>query len=186
MIQKVDPLEFVTRATLRSFKLSGDEPTDSSNIPPLLFLEQSIEGVILPNRAYRVAFTLGTTSVEKTMAGYSFGGHIAKLVNRPAPSLANPDLYFFGGFQYFRIRGPGALLFGSKELDVAKILGDRKEPRASFVGYRLGFELHLKHRFGMLVFLEKIPSFDGSEIIGTFDVLGVEFHNYGIGMLVKW
>jgi len=186
MLHRVDPLEFVTRMTVRNFKIANTEKSGAETLPPLLFLEQSVEGALLPRRDYRAAFTLGTTSVEKSMAGYSFGGHIAKLVNRLAPSLANPDLYFFGGFEYFRLRGPGAALFAAKELDVAKLLGDRKEPRATFVSYRLGLELHLKHRFGMLVFVEKIPTFDKSEIIGSFDVLGIAFHNYGIGMLIKW
>ena len=186
MLNRVDPLEFVTRLTVRNFKIANEEKAGAQNLPPLLFLEQSVEGVLLPKRDYRAALTLGTTSVEKSMAGYSFGGHIAKLVNRVSPSLANPDLYFFSGFEYFRLRGPGAALFGAKELDVAKLLGDRKEPRASFVSYRLGLELHMKHRFGMLVFMEKIPTFDKSEIIGSFNVLGMSFQNYGIGMAIKW
>jgi hypothetical protein len=186
MIHKEDPLQFVTRMTFRNYKLNNAGNTGASNITPLLFVEQSVEGVLLPRRNYRTAFTVGATSIEKVMSGYSVGGHIAKLLNKQEPSLANPDLYLFGGFQYVRLRGAGATPFGAEELDIARIRGDKKEPRAAFLCYRVGLEVHMKHRLGLLAFLEKVPAFDKSDVMGSTDVLGLKFHGMGLGMVVKW
>lgn len=186
MLHKEDLLQFVTRFSFTNFKLNEAGNTGVSNITPLLFVEQSVEGVVLPRRNTRVAFTVGATSIEKVMSGYSVGGHLAKLLNKQEPSLANPDLYFFAGFHYMRLRGAGALPYGVEELDVAKIRGDNREPRAAFIAYRLGLELHVKHRFGLFSFLEKVPAFSKSKVLGSYDILGMSFQAWGLGMVVKW
>ena len=186
IIHKQDPLEFVSRVTFRMFSMASSGSTNTSRIAPVLFAEQSIEGVLLPRRNRRMAFTVGVTSIEKTMSGYSVGGHFAQLLFRDEPSLVNPDVYFFGGFQFVRLRGPGAAPFAQEQLDIAKIRGDNKEPRASFVAYRLGLEAHVKNRFGLMAFLENIPAFDKSQIIAKESLLGIPYHDMGFGMVVKW
>ena len=85
-----------------------------------------------------------------------------------------------------RLRGAGALPYGVEELDVAKIRGDNREPRAAFIAYRLGLELHVKHRFGLFSFLEKVPAFSKSKVLGSYDILGMSFQAWGLGMVVKW
>ncbi len=186
MLRKEDLLQFITRISFTNFKMENAGNTGASNVTPLLFVEQSVEGVVLPRRSTRVAFTVGATSVEKVMSGYSVGGHLAKLLNKQEPSLANPDLYFLAGFHYTRLRGPGALPFGLEELDIASIRGDRREPRATYIAYRVGLELHAKHRFGLFSFLEKVPALSNSEVLGSYDILGTSFQAWGLGMVVKW
>lgn len=186
MLHKEELLQFVTRFSFTNFKLNNAGNTGASNITPHLFVEQSVEGVVLPRRSMRIAFTVGATSIEKVMSGYSVGGHVAKLLNKLEPSLANPDLYFFAGFQYIRLRGAGATPYGAEELDIARIRRDNREPRAAFIAYRIGLEAHVKHRFGLFTFLEKVPAFNKSEVLGTYDVLGMSFHGVGLGMVIKW
>ena len=186
IIHKKDPLEFVTRVSFRMFNLSGDTGGALSTAP-VLFLEQSIEGVLLPRRNRRMAFTVGATSIESTMSGYSVGGHFAQLLFRDEPSLSNPDLYVFAGFHFVRLRGPGAAPYAQEQLDMAKLLGDGTEPRAAIVTYRLGLETHIKNRFGFLAFIEDVPAFDKSKIIASDKFLGIiPYKDYGFGMVVRW
>ena len=56
----------------------------------------------------------------------------------------------------------------------------------SFVMYRLGVELHAKHRLGALVFIENSPQFNDSDAIATSHVIGIPYHAFGMGVMIKW
>ncbi len=188
IIHKRDPLEWVSRVTMTMYSVSGDSSTSAgaSTIAPLLFAEQSVEGVLLPRRNRRMAFTVGATSIDNSMQGFMVGGHFAQLLFRDEPSRSSPDLYFTLGFHYFRLRGPGAAPFAENEFDLYKLMNSSVEPRAAFVAYRLGVELYAKHRLGALFFIENSPKFDKSQIIANQKFIGIPYHGFGLGMLVKW
>ena len=120
------------------------------------------------------------------MTGYMVGGHFAQLMFRDTPSLTIPDLYGFFGFHFYRIRGPGAALFSADQFDLYRILQKSTEPKASFVMYRIGLELHAKHRLGAMVFLQNSPQFSRSRSIGTDNFLGIPYHAFGMGVMIKW
>ncbi len=174
-----DQLQLVSRVSVRNFY-------SPIAISPLAFFEQSVEGALLPDRAYRAAFSLGFTSVRESIEGWSVGGHFASLMFRERPSLIHPDVWWFLGFHYVRVRGPDAAPFAQEQLDVDRILSTGKEPRASFVAYRLGLESHLKYRFGLMAFLEYVPLFEDREFIEQKVVLGIPYHAAGVGVLFRW
>jgi hypothetical protein len=186
IINRRDPLEWVSRVTMSLFTAGPGMGGQSSVNAPLLFAEQSIEGILLPRMNRRMAFTVGATSIEKSMSGYMVGGHFSQLLLRNTPSLIIPDLYGFFGFHFYRLRGPAAAPFGAKQFDLYSILKSSTEPKASFVMYRLGVELHAKHRLGALVFIENSPQFNDSDAIATSRVIGIPYHAFGMGVMIKW
>lgn len=182
IIRGREPLEWVSRVTATIYTAKGAEAIGA----PLLFAEQSVEGVLLPRRNRRMALTVGATSIEKSITGYKVGGHFAQLLFRSEPSLVSPDLYGFFGFHFVRLRGPGALPFSEGQIDALRALKISTEPKASFVSYRIGLEVHAKHRFGAVLFLENSPTLNKNEFFVTETFLGIPYHAYGMGMVVKW
>lgn len=179
-----DPIEVVTRFTVRSFELK--DTSVGSITAPLVFFEQSFEGVLLPHRSRRAAVTVGFTSIKDQVQGFSVGGHLAQLLMRDEPSLADPDVYLFGGFNYVRLRGPGALPYGKDEMDIDNLLRERQEPKATMLLYRLGVETHIKYRYGAMAFLEYAPLLKFSKTIETNRFIGIPYQNMGIGMVIRW
>ncbi len=184
LIQGRDAFEVVTRFSVRSFTLSNTAFGETT--APLIFFEQSFEGVLLPNRARRAAVTVGFTSIKDSMQGFSVGGHLAQLLFGDTPSLANPDVYMFGGFHYVRLRGPGALPFGAEEMDIDNLLRERDEPKATLLMYRLGLETHIKYRYGAMAFLEYSPLLKDSDTIASDRFIGIPYQDMGIGMVIRW
>jgi hypothetical protein len=182
-----DQIEAVTRFTVRNFSMSDDALKGGKlAIAPVIFAEQSFEGILLPRRADRLAITVGGTSIRDSMDGWSFGGHYAHLLSSNEPTLATPDLYAIMGFHYVRLRGPGAIVFSDAQLEEARLLRVASEPTATFVAWRLGFEAHIKYRFGALLFLEYIPNLVESKTIQTKRLLGIPYQDLGIGLVVRW
>ncbi len=179
-----DPIEVVTRFTVRSFELN--DASLGSTTAPLVFFEQSFEGVLLPHRTKRAAVTAGFTSIKDQIQGFSVGGHLAQLLLRDEPSLADPDVYLFGGFNYVRLRGPGALPYGADEMDIDNLLRVRKEPKATMLLYRLGLETHIKYRYGAMAFLEYAPLLKTSKTVVTNRLVGIPYQDLGIGMVIRW
>jgi hypothetical protein len=180
LLEGRDPLQMATRFTVRNFEAKENVPQ------PLIFIEQSVEAVLLPKRKHRAAVTFGFSSIKSAMEAWSVGGHFASLLMTDKPSLINPDLYWFLGFHYVRMRGPQAEIFASEQIDIDKILNKKDEPRASIVTWRLGLETHVKYRFGGTAFIEYVPQLKESEIFTENRLLFVPYHNWGIGMLVRW
>ncbi|MCX6127112.1 MAG: hypothetical protein NTV34_20505, partial [Proteobacteria bacterium] len=179
------PLKFVTRATMRMFSIISSAGFGATSNAPVLFLEQSVESQLLPKKDRRMAFTIGATSIDKAMWGYSVGGHFANLLFKNEPSLIYPDVYLILGMQFVRMRGPAALIYGAEELDIDKIRNQSSEPRASLMTYRLGVEAHIKNRFGALIFIENAPTLSKSRLIKQEKLLGITYHNYGAGMAMQ-
>ena len=180
LLEGRDPSQFVTRLSIRNF--SGEQ---AQTPVPLLFAEQSFETVLLPQRKQRAAFTLGFASLKDTLEGWSAGGHLASLLMRETPSLSQPDLYWFAGFHYVRLKGPGAAVFQEGQINVDTLLGG-KEPKASMVAWRLGVELFVKYRLGINAFIEYIPTLKDSETVAEESLLGIPYHDWGISMVIKW
>ena len=186
IINRREPLKFVTRTTMRMFGIKSSGGFGATSNAPVLFLEQSIESQLLPKKDRRMAFTIGATSIDKAMWGYSVGGHFANLLFKNEPSLINPDVYLILGMQFVRMRGPAALIYGAEELDIVKIRNRSTEPRASLMTYRLGVEAHIKNRFGALIFIENVPTLSKSKLIKQEKLLGLTYHDYGVGMVMQW
>ncbi|MGE0173752.1 MAG: hypothetical protein AB7T49_13225 [Oligoflexales bacterium] len=178
LLEGKDPLEIDTRITVRQFK--------NNQVMPLMFVEQSFEGILLPDRNTRAAVTFGFTSIREALTGYSFGGHFSRLMFHKRPRLAVPDLYFFFGGHHVHLRGPQAAIFGQGQLDVARIIDEDKEPKVSLTTWRLGLETHVKYRFGFTFFLENIPLLKGNALIKQDSLLGIPYHAIGWGVLIRW
>jgi hypothetical protein len=177
-----DNLEFVTRVLVRIYN-SADATV---NVIPLPFAEQSFEVALLPKKNFRAGFSLGFMSIKDSMSAFSVGGGVQKLLFAQRPSLVHPDLYWSFGFNYIRMRGPGALPYGIKDLNIAQIIEPESEPKASLVAYRLGLETHVKYRLGFMAFLEYVPNLKNSETIAQDSFLAIPYHNYGFATVIRW
>jgi hypothetical protein len=181
IIQGKDRLKFVTRMQIHTF----ESQNPSYTIMPLIFAEQSIEGESLPQRNQRFGLSAGITSIRDSYSGWTLGGHYSRLMLRDTPSLIHPDLYWFFGVDYMRLQGVGASVFAENQLDIAKLLKDNEDPKASLTAYHYGFEVFVKYRFGLSVYLEYIPALDNSKIIAKENFL-LPYHGVGTAMVFQW
>src|SRR5690606_31682323 len=140
----------------------------------------------LPRRDRRMGVTVGFTSIKDSLTGWSAGGQYQQLLWRDRPSIIHPDLYVVFGMHYMRLRGPQAAVFGQEELDIARILDEGVEPKATLVAWRLGLEAHIKHRYGFIAFMEYMPLLNESETLAKDTFLGMPYHNFGGGLVIRW
>lgn len=180
-----DRVQTATRFVVRTFAPGNSGVGNQVEIAPLLFLEQSIDGVLSPNRNKRVGLTAGLTSVKGSMQGWSLGLGYSQLIGRSEPSLYQPDLYFRVAATYLRLEGPGAGIYSANQLDIAKMIDATEDPRASLMSYQIGLELFAKYRFGIGAFLEYTPALDSSPTIATRHAL-VPYHSIGVTGVFLW
>jgi hypothetical protein len=178
-----DQIEFSGRGVIRMFNTN---PSAIVTAAPIPFVEASLEGSPRSMKQTRLGFTLGFSSVADSMSAWTVGGHYATLLFRREPSLINPDLYFFFGMHYLRMRGPGAVPFGIDQPDLFTLQGIRKEPRASLTAWRIGLEAHIKYRLGMLAFVENLPGLDDNQAFAKKNLLFIPYHSWGWGMVFRW
>lgn len=176
-----DPFELSSRITVRQFSSSG-----AFSLPPLVFFEQSIESLTLPRRNLRAALTLGVTSIPDSMMAWSAGGHVAWLLFAREPHLFRPDYYWFIGGHYLRMRGPDAALYGSSEFDINQLINSDSEPKATLTSWRTGFEVHIKHRLGVMIFLEDLPLLKKNKNFERNQLLGIPYVALGGGLVIRW
>lgn len=174
-------LQVVTRPVLRIFN-SADP---AIQVAPIPFVEQSVENQLMPDRAVTSALTLGFASLKDSLSAWTVGGHVAKMLG--SPSLTMPDLYMFFGVHYIRMRGPTASAFSSEgEILYLKAIKPTAEPKASLGVFRLGLEVRIKYRLGMLAFLENYPTLKQSKTVETKSVLGLSYQALGWGIVWQW
>jgi hypothetical protein len=173
-------LSFTTRPVLRMFNSANS----AVQVAPLPFFEQSVESQLLPAKTVTSALTFGFSSLKDSLEAWTVGGHVAKLLGEP--SLTQPDLFMFLGVHYIRMRGATAAVFSAdgENLFLQRIRPGA-EPKASLVAFRLGLEVHVKYRLGMLAFLENIPLLNESETVETKSLL-VPYHALGWGVVWRW
>lgn len=181
ILQGREPMKLITRLQIHNFK----SKSDLGGIPPLIFAEQSLEGEILPYRNQRAGISVGVTSLKDSLSGWSFGGRYSHLMFRQTPSLVYPDFYWFVGVQYLRLQGLGAALFAEDQIDLAKLLKENEDPKASHTVYQFGFEALIKYRFGITVYWEYFPNLEGSRVISEQSFL-LPYHGLGTGMVFQW
>jgi len=184
LIKGRDLLQAVTRFPIRAFA-AQDQGGGRNQVPPLIFLEQSLEAILTPERARRLGLGIGLTSLQGSLQGWSFGAHYAQLLGRKEPSLSQPDLYLIAGVNYLRLEGPLAAVFSQNQLDIPAILHNKEDPRASLTAWQIGIEAHVKHRFGFNVFIEYIPQLQDSQVIATQKFI-VPFHAFGAAGVLLW
>ena len=178
-----DNIELTSRLTFSQF---NPKSGSTAKILPLPLFEQSIEAVPFPSRDLRMAVTLGFTSIKDSLQGYSAGGHIAKLLMRKTPHIALPDYYFFVGGQYLRLHGPDAVQFAPNTVDALQQLNIKAEPRASVVIWRMGLEVHVKNRLGLMAFMGYAPVLDGQAFVEQSKLIGIPYHLIGMGAVIRW
>jgi hypothetical protein len=180
LIMGHDNIQTVTRIPVRIFSAGT-----SGEIAPLIFLEQSVEGVLSPHHERRAGITVGVTSVKGTMQGWSVGASFAQLLGRSEPSLSQPDLYLRVAATYMRLEGSGAAVFSQNQLDVNKLINATDDPRASLMAYQIGLEAHVKYSFGLAAFIEYIPALNSSQLIETQHFI-FPFHTIGVSGVFQW
>ncbi len=173
-------LSWTTRPVLRMFNSANS----AIQVAPLPFFEQSVESQLLPAKTVTSALTFGFSSLKDSLEAWTVGGHVAKLLGEP--SLTQPDLFMFLGVHYIRMRGATAAVFSADgENFFLQGIRPGAEPKASLVAFRLGLEVHVKYRLGMLAFLENIPLLNESETVETKSLL-VPYHALGWGVVWQW
>ncbi len=182
-----DTLQAVTRFPIRNFgtKEDGGGGGAGAQTAPLIFLEQSLEAVLGPQRNRRAGLSIGLTSIKDTYQGWSFGAHFSQLLGRREPSLTQPDLYLRTGVVFLRLEGPGAAVFGENQIDIARLLDPTSEPKASLTAWQIGLEAHVKYRFGFSTFIEYVPLLESSNVIETRRFI-VPFHSVGFAGVLFW
>lgn len=174
-------LLFTSRAVLRIF----NSAESFSQVAPLPFIEQSFESQLLPNRTVTSAFTLGFASLKDSLTAWTVGGHVAKMLGQP--SLVSPDLFLFFGVHYIRMRGPTAAVFSADgENRFLQAIRPEAEPKATLVAFRLGLEVHVKYRLGMLAFIENIPILKESRTVESKSLGPISYHDLGWGVIWRW
>jgi len=175
------PISISTRPVLRMFNSANS----AVQVAPLPFFEQSVESQLLPERKVTSAITFGFSSLKDSLSAWTVGGHVAKLLGES--SLTQPDLHMFLGVHYIRMRGPTAAVFSADGENLfLQQIRPGAEPKASLVAFRLGLEVHVKYRLGMLVFLENIPLLKESKTVDTKSGFGFPYHAMGWGVLWRW
>ena len=179
-----ETIQAVTRFPIRTFKGAGSTG-GATQVPPLLFLDQSLEAILSPHRNKRAGLSLGVTSIKGSMQGWSFGTSYQQLLFRDEPSLTEPDLYLRAAVTFMRLEGPGSAVFSGNQIDVAHLINSNDDVRASLTTYQIGLEAHIKYRFGVSVFLEYIPQLEDSQVIATQHLL-IPFHSLGVSGVFLW
>lgn len=187
LIEGRDTLQAVTRFPVRTFsgQSTGGTGQQAGEVAPLLFLEQSLEATLSPRRNTRAGLSLGLTSIKGSLQGWSFGTSYQHLLFRNEPSLSDPDIYLRLAAVFMRLEGPGAAVFSQNQIDVNKLLNNNDDFRASLTAFQIGFETHIKYRFGLSAFVEYIPVLDSSQVIATQRFL-IPFHSVGIAGVFLW
>ena len=185
LIEGRDTLQAVTRFPVRTFAGNTEGSAQAAEVPPLLFLEQSLEATLSPKRNKRVGLSLGLTSIKGTMQGWSFGTSYQHLLFRNESSLSDPDVYLRLAAVFMRLEGPGSAVFSQNQIDVNKLINSNDDFRASMTAFQIGLETHVKYRFGISAFLEYIPVLDSSQVIATRRFL-IPYHSIGIAGVFLW
>lgn len=174
-------ISVTTRPVLRMFNSANS----AIQVAPLPFFEQSFESELLPARTVNSAITFGFSSLKDSLSAWTVGGHVAKMLGEP--SLTRPDLYMFLGVHYIRMRGPTAAVFSADgENFFLQGIRPGAEPKASLVAFRLGLEVHVKYRLGMLAFVENVPLLKESKTVEQKSLLGIPYHAMGWGVVWRW
>jgi len=179
-----DSMQTITRFPVRTFAAASNANT-TAEIPPVIFLEQWLEGIMGPHRNRRAGVGFGLTSIKDAMQGWSLGASYAQLLFRDEPSLTQPDVWVRFAATYMRLEGPQAAVFGSNQLDVNHLINSDDTPRAGLMGYQLGIEVFAKNRIGLGAFVEYIPLLDSNQAIATRNIL-VPFHSLGVTGVFLW
>lgn len=177
-----EPLSTFTRIKIRNFQAQGS----TGQVAPLIFIAQSLEATLLPQRNKKFAVEVGFSSIKNSLQGWSVGGNFAQLIGRKTPSLVDPDVYWFAGVEYMALEGPGAAPFSQKQIDVARLVNAKEDPKAGMTFLRFGLEGLIKHRFGMAVYIEHAPILEDSEIIKTQKLLFIPYQSLGVSLVAQW
>lgn len=182
ILQGREPYELVTRIVVRQYSLEKKELI----LPPLIFLEQNIDSILLPDRKRRASFGFGFMSIKNYIEAWTVSTRILNLLIENHPSLYQPDFYWFVGFSYTRMRGDGARPYGDKQVDFDRILDPTNEPKATLTSWMLGLETHVKYRYGFHAFIENTPLLNGNDHFKSESLLGIPYHAFGAGMVWRW
>jgi hypothetical protein len=187
LIQGRDTIEAVTRFPVRTFagKQASGGGGVAGEVPPLIFLEQSIEATLSPRKNRRAGLSIGVTSIKDSLQGWSFGASFQQLLFRNEPSLTDPDLYLRVAANFIRLEGPGSAVFSQNQIDVAKLINSSDDFRSSLTTYQIGLEAHVKYRFGFSAFVEYIPVLDSSNVIATRSLI-IPYHSVGVAGVFLW
>ena len=180
LLQGREPLSTMTRFNIRNFQAAIGQ------IPPLVFISQSLETSLLPNRNRKFIFEIGFTSIKDLVQGWTIGGEYASLIGRNMPSLVNPDVYWFAGVEYMSLEGPGAAPFGQGQFNLQALLNSNEDPKAGMTFLKFGFEALVKNRFGLATYLEYAPILADSQILVTQNALGIPYQTVGVSVEFQW
>ena len=187
LLEGRDRIQLVTRFPIRTFASNANGPGSSggTQIPPLIFIEQSFETDLSPKRNSRAGLSVGVTSIKDSLQGWSVGASYQQLLFRDSPSLNQPDLYLRAAVTYLRLDGPGAAPFAVNQVDLARIANAKDDPKASLTALQIGIETHVKYRFGFSAFVEYIPVLEGGSLIATQRLIA-PVHSIGFAGVLLW
>ena len=185
LIQGRDSIEAVTRFPVRTFAGKQSGGGVAGEVPPLLFLEHSLEATLSPRKNRRAGLSIGVTSIKGSLQGWSFGTSFQQLLFRNEPSLTDPDIYLRLAAVFMRLEGPGSAVFSQNQIDVNKLLNNDDDFRSSLTTFQIGLETHVKYRFGFSAFIEYIPVLESSDVIATRSFI-VPYHSVGVAGVFLW
>lgn len=153
-------------------------------IPPFVWLSLGVEVSLSQARAWTAGFSAGVSWTPDLHVGWMAQARVARLISGTVVSLTRPDLYVFVGGAVVSIYGQGALVFRNRipTIEELEIIFKRPgEPHYAFGTLQLGFQLRVKNRVGLILFVESAPGINDSETVGKYLDLGLlSIHTIGV------
>lgn len=149
------------------------EPLDQSvgmMTSPFLWLMVGAELAFSQARAWTASLNAGASWAPQAHFALSGQARFSRLLTGSTTSLTMPDLYVFfgGGVQY--VQGPSALIFRDQTPTVGDILAAStgNDSHTVLGTMSVGFELRVKNRIGINVYLETFPGLQNTRNIGSY------------------
>jgi hypothetical protein len=168
------------RIGLRTFATPAS--TQAVMAPPFFWLQGGVEAALTQARAWTGNLMLGVTWLPDLHVGVIAQARLARLISGNTTSLTHPDVYAFVGGAVIYVNGRTAAMFQNQvpDLDALIDLTNMKANEAFLGTFHLGFELRVKNRIGVAVFMEALPGLTDSSSVGTYWDLGIRFSSLGV------
>jgi hypothetical protein len=150
--------------------------------PPFVWLQSGIELAPTSAKVWTSEIVAGYSFVPMAYQGIMAQARVKRILTGRARSLTRPDLYGFFGISAQSVWGPATASFTTENLTADQIIAAANEegPRNIFGTMHLGVELRVGNRIGGALFLEALPAFQNSRLLGNYvRVAGLDVQSFG-------
>ncbi len=171
------PITVPIRFAVRSYERSD---TSSAAPPPIVWMQTGVDIALSSARAWTANIMLGYAWLPDAYDGFMAQSRMSRLISGSGHSLTRPDIYLFIGGALMSLDGLAIAPFRTDNFE--QILREDSEVesvRATFGAFHLGLEFKVGNRVGGSFFLENMPAYNDSDLIGVFLDTIIDFHSFG-------